>query len=400
MTDQFSFRIIKEDRRCKARLGTIGTKRGHIQTPCFVPVATFASVRALDSNDLELLGAECALANTYHLHQLPGDEVIRDLGGLHRFMSFPKPIFSDSGGFQAFSLGLGREHNIGKIGCIFPGKRRAGEGRENLTRITDEGIAFKCQRDGARHWLDAKKSMAIQSNLGSDIVMAFDECTSPLSDYEYIREAMERSHRWGRLSLQCKDKRQAIYGVIHGGWFEDLRRESTDFSASLPFDGLAIGGSLGQSKEDMHRVLDWVVSALEGDLRPRHLLGIGGIDDIFEAVGRGMDTLDCVNPTRIARRGGLYISPESGGRPENHFRIPIKAARFRMDDLPIDPRCSCPTCQRYSRAYLRHLFAANELSYYRLASIHNLHFVLSLMRNIQRSIGMGCFQELKDGWLG
>ncbi len=400
MTDQFSFRILKEDCRCKARLGTISTRRGCIHTPCFVPVATFASVRSLDSNDLEQLGAECALANTYHLHQSPGDEVIRDLGGLHRFMSFPKPIFSDSGGFQAFSFGLGREHNIGKIGCIFPGKRRFGEGRENLTRITDEGIAFRSQHDGARHWLDAKKSMVIQSNLGSDIVMAFDECTSPLSEYEYIKEAMERSHRWGEISLQCRDKRQAIYGVIHGGWFEDLRRESTDFSASLPFDGLAIGGSLGQSKEDMHRVLDWVVSALEGDGRPRHLLGIGEIDDIFEAVGRGVDTFDCVNPTRIARRGSLYISPESGGRPENHFRISIKAARFRTDDLPIDPGCSCPTCQRYSRAYLRHLFAANELSYYRLASIHNLHFVLALMRNIQKSIGEGSFQELKGRWLG
>lgn len=397
-----SFDILKEDSETHARTGVIRTRHGDIETPYFVPVATLATVRALGSDDLDALGVQCTLANTYYLHLKPGDGIIKRLGGLHRFMGFERPIFTDSAGFQAFSLGFGREHNISKIGSIFPDGRNIEdipleEKKENLTKITDEGVTFRSVYDGAWHFLDAKASMEIQSNLGADIIMAFDECTSPLSSYEYTRGAMLRTHKWAELSLKHHDQGQAIYGIIQGGWFEDLRDESTEFISSLPFEGIAIGGSLGNCKADMHQVLKWVVPKL--DSRPRHLLGIGDIDDLFECVQLGIDSFDCVSPTRIARRGSVFISPGSGGRPGNKFRINIKSAIYKEDARPIDPGCSCPTCQRYSRAYLRHLYTASELSYFRLSSIHNLHFMLRLMEDIRKSINDGTFMDLKNRWL-
>ncbi|RQW79847.1 MAG: tRNA guanosine(34) transglycosylase Tgt [Methanothrix sp.] len=429
-----SFEILKKDKDTNARLGLIRTRRGDIRTPYLVPVATMASVRSLGPDDLAQLGVQCALANTYHLHLKPGDELIRKLGGLHKFMGFPGPLFSDSGGFQAFSLGFGREHNISKIGNIFPEELQCYRNRhlnqlpsnqlpasqlsanqlpvnqlsrsrsdsvpkkENLTKITDEGISFKSMTDGQWHFLNAESSMKIQSNLDTDIIMAFDECTSPLSDYDYTKKAMQRTHVWAEESLRHHDPGQALYGIIQGGWFEDLRDESTKAISSLSFDGIAVGGSLGNSKQDMHQVLDWTLPKL--DDRPRHLLGIGEIDDLFEGVERGIDTFDCVSPTRIARRGSLFISPESGGCLENKFRINIKAARFREDGQPVDQHCRCLTCRSFSRAYLRYLYSAGELSYFRLATLHNLQFMLRLMEEIREGIEQGTLLELKRKWLG
>jgi len=436
-----SFEILKQDKETNARLGLIRTRHGDIKTPYLVPVATLASVRALGSDDLIALGVQCSLANTYHLHLEPGDDLIARMGGLHRFMGFDRPIFTDSGGFQAFSLGFAREHNISKIGNIFPqelsnkcpqnqillSEEEPSDGievteevtqgcsrgygyrghektrpkpvkKENLTRISDEGISFKSQTDGAWHFLNSEKSMKIQSNLDSDIIMAFDECTSPLNDYDYTRKAMLRTHVWAEESIRYHNQNQALYGIIQGGWFEDLRRESTEAISSQPFDGIAIGGSLGNSKQDMHQVLDWTVQRLD-DSRPRHLLGIGDIDDLLECVSRGIDTFDCVTPTRIARRGSLLLSPEAGGSQDNKFRINIKSAKFKEDRLPIDPNCTCPTCHTYSRAYLRHLYVTRELSYFRLATLHNLHFMLRFMEEIRDSIRSGSFLQLKEKWL-
>lgn len=393
----FSFRILKKDKKNRARLGLIKTKNGNIQTPYFVPVATSATVKSLDSNDLEILDAQCTLSNTYHLHLRPGDELIKKFGGLHKFMSLNKPIFTDSGGFQAFSLGFGMEHNINKLGNIFPESKKCDEKKEKLAKVDDKGVHFKSVYDGTNHFMDAKKSMEIQSNLGSDIIMAFDECTSPLSGYEYTKVALKRTHKWAKDSLRYHDKKQAIYGIIQGGWFEDLRLESTKFINSLPFDGIAIGGSLGKSKKDMHKILDWVIPLL--DNRPRHLLGIGDIDDLFECVERGIDTFDCVAPTRIARRGNLYLLHESGGNLENKFRINIKASKHKEDKKPIDSNCDCPTCKKYSRAYLRHLYILNEIAYFKLASMHNIHFMLRLMEKIRESIKNDSFSKLKKKWL-
>jgi len=403
----FKFEVIKQNTDNRARAGVIHTRRGDIETPYFVPVGTLASVRSLDSADLEMLGAQCALVNTYHLHLKPGDEVIKKLGGTHKFMNLDKPLFSDSGGFQAFSLGLAREHNIGKIGNFFPEEVGAAEGvcvevpkspKENLTRITDKGVEFKSIYDGSRHFFDPKVSMEIQANLDSDIIMAFDECTSPLSDYEYTKIAMERTHVWANQSLECHNKDQALYGIIQGGYFKDLRDESTKFINGLAFDGIAIGGSLGKTKADMHEILEWVIPQI--DERPRHLLGIGDIDDIFECVQRGIDTFDCVAPTRNGRRGCLYVLPGSGGNAANKFRINISRSEYREDGRPVDPACGCPVCKDYSRAYLRHLYEARELSYFRLATIHNLWFMLRLMERVRESIRNGSFLELKREWLG
>jgi len=393
----FSFEVQKVGKK-QERLGIIKTDKGNIETPYFVPVGTLATVRSLDTSDIEMIDAQCALVNTYHLHLRPGEKLLKKFGGVHKFMDFDKPVFSDSGGFQAFSLGYGMEHNINKLGNIFPEGKSTEEKKEKFATIDDKGVHFRSIYDGTKHFMGPKESMDIQSDIGSDIIFAFDECTSPLHDHEYTKNALERTHKWAKLSLKHHDKKQALYGIIQGGWFEDLRLESTKFINELPFDGIAIGGSLGKSKKDMHKILDWVIPLL--DNRPRHLLGIGDIDDIFECVERGIDTFDCVAPTRIARRGSLYIRPESGGLPENKFRINIRNARFREDEDPIDPNCNCLCCRRYSRAYMRHLYIAGEIAYFRLASLHNVHFMLRLMEDVREAIKEDKFQELKKKWLG
>ncbi|MBO8182135.1 MAG: tRNA guanosine(34) transglycosylase Tgt [Archaeoglobus sp.] len=386
------------------RTGVVETRHGKFRTPVFVPVATSATVRALDNRDLEELGAEVILANTYHLHLKPGDELIKKLGGLHKFMGIDKPIITDSGGFQAFSLGFGMEHGVGKIAdnIFLEGLRevnfKANFKGEKWAFVNDEGVRFKDPYSGEIVELTPKKSMEIQANLGSDIIFAFDECTSPLSDKEYTAKAMERTHRWAEECLEYHDKRQALFGIVQGGEYRDLREKSAKFIAERDFAGFGIGGSLGKSKQDMLNILEWVVPLLPEE-KPRHLLGIGAVEDLFNCVERGVDMFDCVAPTRWARRGHLYVSPPEGN-PANKFRIHIQNSRFREDPKPIDENCECFVCQTYSRAYLRHLFVANELSYFRLASYHNLHFILKLMDGIRESIKDGSFFELKKEWLG
>src|SRR3989344_4595214 len=399
MADKFSFEIIKKDKKSRARTGIIKTRNGNIETPYFVPVGTVASLRALDSRDLDNLGAQCTLANTYHLYLKPGDKNIKALGGLHKFMNFSKPIFTDSGGFQVFSLGIGMDHKVNKLGqkvSKYLIDKKTSDGTLSLVKITNKGAHFKSIFDGSEHFIDAKKSMEIQSNLGSDIIMAFDECTSPLSSCEYQTLAMERTHKWAQESLKYHDKKQALYGIIQGSGFKDLRIKSAKFIQQLPFDGIAVGGSFsnrGSSKEEMIKVLKWLAQYF--DERPIHLLGIGGIDDIFRAVEQGIDTFDCVSPTREARRGALYISPKTWGNIKNKFRFNIRPLFHIKDSSPIDKSCKCSTCKNYSRAYLHHLFKSNELTYFRLASIHNLYFMLSLMENIRQSIKEGKFRQLK-----
>ena len=396
----FSFKIIKQDRKSKARLGIIKTQHGSFKTPAFVPVATLATVKALDSRDLKNLGTSVLFANTYHLHIRPGEKLIKKFGGLHCFMNWNKPIFTDSGGFQAFSLGYGMEHNINKLGTIFPKKKDPNLIQEKWAKIDDSGVTFKSHVDGRKIFLNPKKSIQIQMDLGTDIILAFDECTSPLSGYEYTKKAMERTHKWAAESLKAhKNKKQALYGIVQGGAYKNLRVKSAKFISSLDFDGYAIGGSLGNSKKDMHKILKWVVPLLPKE-KPRHLLGIGGIDDLFECVERGIDTFDCVSPTRWARRGVLYISPKQGGNKKNKFRINISNARFKEDRKPIDKNCNCYVCNNYSRAYLRHLFISKELSYFRLASLHNMYFILNLMKEVREVLEKSTFKKLKKEWLG
>ncbi len=393
---KFQFKILNKDKNSLARTGIIQTQNGEIKTPEFVPVATAASVKALDSTDLEKLNAQCALANTYHLHLQPGEDLIKKQGGLHKFMNLKKPIFTDSGGFQAFSLGFGKEHGIGKLG-FFTGKFEPQKNVKKFAKVTDKGVEFTSIRDGKRLFMSPKDSMKIQSKLGADIIMAFDECTSPLSDYDYKKKAMHRTHKWALESLKFKDKKQVLYGIIQGAEYKDLRKESRKFILSQPFEGIAIGGSLGKNKKEMYKILNWITPKL--DERPIHLLGIGEVEDILEAVAMGIDTFDCVHPTRVARRGHFFIHPKSGGNKKNKFRMCIKNSKYKNDKKPIDKNCKCFVCQNYSRAYLHHLYKAKELTYFRLASFHNLWFMLRLMENIRESINKNKFIKLKNKWL-
>ena len=391
---KFNFKITDEDK--KARAGIVTTKHGKFKTPCFVPVATAATVRALDNRDLKELKTEVTLANTYHLHLRPGDELIKKLGGLHKFMNWDKPIITDSGGFQAFSLGFGMEHGIGKIGSVFTNKKQMKNKKQ--AEVDNFGVTFKNPINGDKIKLTAKKSMEIQSNLGADIIMAFDECTSPLSDYDYTKRALRRTHDWALECLKYKDKKQALFGIVQGGAYKELRVKSSKFINGLDFEGHAIGGSLGKDKKDMHNILEWCISLLNRE-KPVHLLGIGAVEDLFNSVERGIDMFDCVAPTRWARRGYLYVGPAEEGNKKNKFRINIRKGKFKEDKKPVDKGCDCYLCENYSRAYLRHLFLANELLYFRLASLHNVNFILRLMEKIRDSIKDGDFKRLKNEWL-
>jgi queuine tRNA-ribosyltransferase len=372
-----------------ARRGKLRTPHGTIDTPAFMPVGTAATVKTLDGDDLRKLGAQVVLANTYHLLLRPGPDLIERHGGLHGFMHWSGPIVTDSGGFQVFSLGWGLAHGVGKVAAMFPGKADEGTARsgKRLMRVGERGVRFRSHLDGSEHELTPESSTAIQQQLGADIFMAFDECTSPLHDQAYTAEAMARTHRWAErcLAAWTKRSRQALFGIVQGGAYRELREESARFIDSQPFPGVAIGGSLGKTKRDMRNVLAWTNPLLAPE-KPRHLLGIGEIEDLFMAVRLGIDTFDCAAPTRQARNGTVYVSPRNGGSRRNKFRLNVAAAKFSDDPDPIDPGCECFTCRNHSRAYVRHLFSAHEALGPRLATIHNLHFVLELMDSIRKAI--------------
>ncbi len=392
-----SFRVEQQDSQSRARAGVLTLPHGEVLTPVFMPVGTQATVKGLTPVELEALGAQIVLANTYHLYLRPGPELVAALGGLHALMAWERPILTDSGGFQVFSLGFGREHGVGKIAKTFPAEAgggvqasAGGRGHARLTRVDEDGVTFTSHIDGSPHRLTPERSIRIQEDLGADVILAFDECTSPLAGYEYTRQALARTHRWAERCLAARQPTpQALFGIVQGGEYQDLREESARFIASLPFDGVAIGGSLGQSKADMHRVLDWTVPHLP-DAWPRHLLGIGEPEDLFAGVARGVDMFDCVAPTRLGRHGVLYV-------PDG--RLHIDNAAYREDPAPIQDGCDCYTCRHFSRAYLRHLFVANEMLGPRLATIHNLRFLVRLVEEMRQSILAGRFAACQRAFL-
>lgn len=386
----------------RARLGRIHTPHGDIDTPEFLPVGTQATVKAVAPRDLQDLGVQGILANTYHLYLRPGAELVQEMGGLHRFMGWPKPIMTDSGGFQAFSLGAAREHGVSKIGGVFPGEAakpaQVRTDQPTLVKIDEDGVTFRSYVDGSVHRFTPEISIGIQEKLGADMILAFDECTSPIADRDYTERSLERTHAWAVRCLDARsDTPQALYGIVQGGAWQDLRHRSVEFLAPLPFQGFAVGGSLGKTKADMHKVLDWTVPGLPDD-RPRHLLGIGEVEDLFEAVERGIDTFDCVIPTRFARTGNVMVAPNTEGATRRNT-LSLRNARYYRDERPIDEQCGCYTCRNFSRAYLRHLVKAEEILAHQLCSVHNLHFLLELMRNIRRALGLGTFSELKANWV-
>lgn len=405
-----------------SRLGVISTAHGEINTPAFVPVGTQATVKGLISDDLDQLGSSSVLANTYHLYLRPGNQVIKDVGGLHKFMNYHKPIWTDSGGFQVFSLGIALEHGVGKVVDLFSDDSREEISlnkklsnqtslldKKSFCKVDDEGVTFMSHLDGTLHRWTAEKSMEVQSDLGADLIFAMDECTSPTHDYIYTKQSMYRSHDWENRSLirfgelqnlrmKSNGHKQYLYGIVQGGEWEDLRIESAKFVSSNNFDGVGVGGAL-VSKSVMKKILEWI-NPLLIDAKPRHLLGIGGVDDIFTGVEWGMDTFDCAHPTRIARRGHLLISPESGGSRENKWRVSAGNPDWVGDISAIDKYCDCYVCKNFSRAYIRHLYWAQELTYYRLASIHNLRFMMKLLELIRDGLGNNYFDKIKNDWLG
>ncbi len=386
----FSFRIIKKDKNTWARVGLIKTPHGFIHTPAFFPVATNATIKTLDPSDLNHLGIETVLTNTYHLHIEPGEDIIKKMGGLHKFMNWPHPVVTDSGGFQVFSLGFGSDQKIGKIAKLFsPINNKQTDSQPKYLKITEEGVNFSSPSSGGKIKLTPENSIKIQEKLGADIIFSFDECTSPLADYDYTQQSMQRTHRWAKRCLKSKrGKDQALFGIIQGGRWKDLRMESTKFIESQPFDGIGIGGFLGNSKKDMFDNLKLVVSKLKIP-RPRHLLGIGWQKDIIKSVACGIDTFDCVEPTRLARHG-IFLTSRG--------RLNIKLAKYKSDKKPINKQCSCYTCRNFSRSYLHHLFKAKEILGLRLATIHNLYFMENLMKEIRQSILNNKFDKLVERW--
>jgi tRNA-guanine transglycosylase len=384
------FRVVAEHPESEARLGVLSTPHGEVKTPAFVAVATRGTVKAASADDVWALGVQILIGNTYHLILRPGAETVEALGGLHGFSGWDGPWMTDSGGFQVFSLGAGKVHGVGKIASIFPGEAVPKPTGPSLVRLTEDGARFRSIVDGSWVFFSPEEVIRYQRLLGADIILPLDECTSPFHSRAYTEAAMERTHRWAERALRAFEETQGLgpnpgqvlYGIVQGGAYEDLRRRSARVIAGLGFPGFAIGGSLGKSKEDMLHVIEWTVDELPKE-RPRHLLGIGTVEDILEAVRRGIDTFDCAAPTRMARNGTLLSAREEG------FRLNIKNARFRRDEGPIEEGCDCPTCQRHSRAFLHHLFRCGELSYFRLATLHNLRFMARLMAAIRGRIAAG-----------
>ncbi len=378
----------------RGRAGTLVLPHGSVETPAFMVVGTQATVKSLTPEELRGLGTQMILGNAYHLYLRPGADLIAEFGGLHQFMGWDGPILTDSGGFQVFSLGFALEHGVGKIAKIFPGEETQAPQRRQrpkLTKIDDDGVTFTSHLNGATHRFTPEVSIGIQQQLGADVIVAFDECTSPLHDHAYTARALARTHHWADRCLTAWTRRddQALFGIVQGGAYHDLRLQSAEFFASRPFPGYCIGGSLGKEKADMHAILDWTLPILP-ETRPRHLLGIGEPEDLFAAIERGIDLFDCVAPTRLARHGALYTADG---------RLQIKNARYRLDETPIEADCACYTCQHFSRGYLRHLFHAGETLALRLASIHNLYFIVNLVRAIRASIVAENFEAFREQFL-
>ncbi len=366
MAEKFSFEIVKTDSVTRARVGRLTTPHGVVETPYFIPVGTQAVVKTLSSEDLHALGANLILSNTYHLYLRPGHEVVRAAGGLHSFMNWPGPILTDSGGFQVFSLA-------------------------ELNKVTDDGVHFQSHIDGSRHFFTPELCMEIQNALGADIIMAFDECLPYPVERDYAKSSLRLTLKWAERCKEAhRNGEQALFGIAQGSTFRDLRVECARELVDMDFPGYAIGGlSVGETPQMMYEVIDYTVDELPAD-RPRYLMGSGPPADIFEAVERGIDLFDCVMPTRNARNASLMTSQGV---------VIVKNAEYAADFSPLDPECDCPTCRSYTRAYLRHLFKAGEITAMRLATLHNVRFMLTLLTRIREAILSGRYAEFKRSFL-
>jgi queuine tRNA-ribosyltransferase len=369
------FEVIKKSKKSRARLGLLKTSHGVVQTPCLVPVATQASVKTLTSEEAEETKSQILICNTFHLHLKPGEKIVN---GLHQFMNWNRPLMTDSGGFQVFSLGFGRDSGVGKIFTEKGPHRAAIEKKQQpkQIKITSEGVYFKSPLDGGKLFLGPKESIKIQEKLGADIIFAFDECTSPLASKEYVRESLKRTHKWAEICLSSHRTKQALFGIVQGSHFKDLREESARFISSLSFGGFGIGGDLGNNKKTMENILNWTIPILSED-KPRHLLGIGYLEDMENIIKAGIDTFDCTVPTHYARRGIAFIP--SG-------KLNLNQGKFLKDKKPLDSKCGCFVCQNYKRNYISHLIRAKEITGMKLLTFHNLYFFNTFAEGIREKI--------------
>lgn len=361
-----NYELVAEDRKTSARAGLLHTPHGVFKTPMFMPVGTQATVKTVTPEELEEMGAQIILSNTYHLFLRPGTELIHEAGELHRFMNWNKGILTDSGGFQVFSLGA-------------------------MRKITEEGVYFRSFLDGSKQFLSPEISIRAQEDLGSDIAMAFDECIPYPADYEYARKSTERTTRWAKRCIKAHQRTdRGIFGIIQGGMYKDLRKQSAMEISSLPFDGMAVGGlSVGEPHDLMYDILEETIQWMPKG-KARYLMGVGTPDCLVEGVARGVDMFDCVFPTRVARNGMAMI---------HTGRMNMKNKQYERDFRPIEESCGCYTCRNYTRAYIRHLYKSEELLVFRLVTIHNLYFLLQFMRDMREAIVQGNFSEFREHFM-
>lgn len=366
MSKGFYLEIKHVDKNSGARYGILHTPHGDVEVPMFMPVGTLATVKSLSPEEIKSLGAGVILANTYHLHIRPGEDIVALHGGLHKFMNYDGPILTDSGGFQVFSLASNRQ-------------------------IKEEGVTFKSHLDGSKLFFSPETVIYIEEKLGADIIMSLDECIPYPSSYEYTKKSVERTLRWAKRGLEARKRDdQALFGIVQGGDYEDLRAMCATELAKLPFEGYSIGGtSIGEPRDVFVKMVDYSVPFLPED-KPRYLMGVGSIDYILEGVKRGVDMFDCVLPTRLARHGALYTS---------HGRVNIRDAKYKTDLSPLDDNCDCYTCKHYTKSYLRHLYVSNEILGKRLLSIHNVRFLISFMEKMRIAIKEDKFLEFKDNYM-
>ncbi len=377
-----NFKILKKSNKSKARLGFLETEHGIVETPCLVPVATQAVVKTLESKEVEETKSQILISNTFHLHLKPGEKVVDKAGGIHKFMNWKKPLMTDSGGYQVFSLGFGTDYGLGSK--ILKKEQEEGvsikvNAQPNKMKISHDGVTFRSPINGDTLFIGPKESIKIQEKIGADIIFSFDECTAPLAEYEYVKKSLEKTHKWAEICLKIKKSKQALYGIVQGSKFKDLRIESAKVIGAMDFDGFGIGGEFGNDKKKMGEMIGWVVDELP-EKKPRHLLGVGYLEDMELIIKSGADTFDCTVPTHYARRGIAFTSKG---------KLNLKQTKFLNKNESLDKGCVCYVCQNYKKDYICHLLKAGEITGMKLLTFHNLFYFNTFVEEIRNKIKRG-----------
>lgn len=384
------FKILKKSNKSRARLGLIETEHGVVETPCLVPVATQAVIKTLESKEVEETKSQILISNTFHLHLKPGEDIVKKAGNIHNFMNWKRPLMTDSAGYQVFSLGFGTDFGLGSKmlkSNADTGKTIKENTQPNKIKIGYDGVTFRSPLNGDKIFIGPKESIKIQEKIGADIIFAFDECTPPLADYDYVKKSLEKTHRWAKECLkahstgsgQAKKTDQALFGIVQGSRFKDLRLESAKFIGGLDFDGFGIGGEFGNDKKTMGKMIEWVVDELP-EKKPRHLLGVGYLEDMELIIKSGIDTFDCTVPTHYARRGIAFTS---------EGKLDMKKSIYLKKNEPLDKGCVCNVCQNYKKDYICHLLKAGEITGMKLLTFHNLHYFNTFVEEIRNKIKRG-----------